>query len=185
MQNLQGTSLNLKTFIPLFVKYSLSSEFPANYAHEYLHERAVGRDHLDKLDAENRKNIRQYVSNIQTMEQLTRLQTNLALLRKHQARNVAAASKTIDVELVGLRVGEFVLVTFPGELTVRIGLGIKQRSPHKLTFVSGYTNGYLYYSPTEEQLKNVGGAQEDSDCLLAPGWQRLFEDKVAEMLKTL
>jgi hypothetical protein len=185
LQSLTGTSLNLKTFLPLIVKYSLSSEFPSNYAHEYLNERARGRDDLDKLDAENRKNMRQYIGNILTMEQLTRLQTNLALLRKHQARNAAARSKTIEVELVGLRVGAFVLVTFPGELTVRIGLGIKQRSPHKLTFVSGYTNGYLYYSPTEDQLKNVGGAQEDSDCLLAPGWQRLFEDKVAEMLKTL
>ena len=77
------------------------------------------------------------------------------------------------------------LATFPGELTVQIGLDIKKRSPHKLTFVAGYTNGYIYYSPTAEQLRNVGSAQEDSDCLLAPGWQRLFEDKVMEMLKGL
>ena len=77
------------------------------------------------------------------------------------------------------------LVTFPGELTVRIGLNIKQRSPHKLTFVAGYTNGYIYYTPTAEQLLNVGGAQEDSDCILAPEWQALFESKVAELLKKL
>ena len=31
----------------------------------------------------------------------------------------------------------------------------------------------------------MGGAQEDSDCLLAPEWQKIFEDKVAEMLKKL
>lgn len=68
---------------------------------------------------------------------------------------------------------------------MQIGLGIKQRSPHKLTFVSGYTNGYIYYSPTAEQLLNVGGAQEDSDCILAPEWQALFETKVAEVLKNL
>ena len=58
-------------------------------------------------------------------------------------------------------------------------------SPHKPTFVAGYTNGYIYYSPTAEQLLNRGGAQEDSDCILAPEWQNLFETKVADLLKKL
>ena len=88
-------------------------------------------------------------------------------------------------ELVGLRVGDFVLVTFPGELTVEIGLNLKKASPHKPTFVAGYTNGYIYYCPTAEQLANVGNAQEDSDCILAPEWQALFETKVADLLKRL
>ena len=125
------------------------------------------------------------MDNIYIMEELTRLQTNLALLRKHQASLVASGKRTIDAELVGLRVGDFVLVTFPGELTVRIGLNIKRRSPHERTFVAGYTNGYIYYAPTAEQLLNVGGAQEDSDCVLAPAWQELYEKHVAEMLKKL
>lgn len=129
--------------------------------------------------------MRQYIENVHTMEQLTRTQTNLALLRKHQAENQAAGGPTIDVEVMGLRVADFVLVTFPGELTVRTGLDIKQASPHELTFVAGYTNGYIYYAPTAEQLGNAGGAQEDSDCVLAPGWQALYEAKVAEMLKRL
>ena len=30
LRSLQGTSLNLKTFIPLVVKYNVSSEFPSN-----------------------------------------------------------------------------------------------------------------------------------------------------------
>ena len=119
------------------------------------------------------------------MEELTRLQTNLALLRKHQASLVESGKRTVDVELTAVRIGDFVLTTFPGELTVRIGLGIKQRSPHRSTFVAGYTNGYIYYAPTAEQLLNVGGAQEDSDCILAPEWQKLYEDKAAEMLKKL
>ena len=70
-------------------------------------------------------------------------------------------------------------------MSVRIGLNIKKMSPHKLTFVAGYTNGYIYYAPTAEPLRNVGGAQEDSDCLLAPRWQKVYEDKVAEMLRKL
>jgi hypothetical protein len=127
----------------------------------------------------------QYVQNIHVMEELTRVQENLALLQMHQAQNAAAGKKTLDAEVLGLRVGEFVLVTFPGELSVQIGLNIKKRSPHKLTFVAGYTNGYIYYTPTEEQLKNRGCAQEDCDCLLAPGWQMLFENKAAEILGPL
>jgi hypothetical protein len=171
--------------LPLAVKYSLAPEYPSYYSHRYLHEKMLGRDELAQLDAENRRNMRQYIDNIYTMEQLTRTQTNLALLRKHQAQNVAAGKRTVDVELLGVRIGDFVLVTFPGELTVRIGLGIKQRSPHEQTFVAGYTNGYIYYAPTAEQLLNVGGAQEDSDCILAPEWQKIFEDKVTELLRKL
>jgi len=68
LQSLKGTSLNLKTFIPLMVKYGLSREFPSYYSHRYLHERAMGRSDLDTLDAENRKNLEQYVENIHIME---------------------------------------------------------------------------------------------------------------------
>jgi hypothetical protein len=185
LESLKGTSLNLKTFLPLVVKYRLSAEFPSYYPHGYLHEEARGRDSLRRLDAENRRNIEQYIHNIHIMEELTRIQTNLALLRKHQADNTAAAKKTIDVEVLGLRIGDFVLVTFPGELTVQIGLNIKKLSPHQRTFVAGCTNGYIYYAPTAEQLQNPGAAQEDCDCLLAPGWQKLYEEQVAEILKKL
>lgn len=182
---LKGTSLNLKTFIPLLVKYRLAEEFPLAPSHRYLHDQQLGREDLNRLDGENRKNLEQYIANVHTMEELTRNQINLDLLKKHQARNTAAGSKTIDAEVVGLRVGEFRLIAFPGELSVEIGLNIKKRSPHALTFVSGCSNGYLYYAPTSEQLKNRGGAQEDSDCLLAPEWQAMFEDKAAELLKGL
>ncbi|MBX7259772.1 MAG: hypothetical protein K1Y02_25685, partial [Candidatus Hydrogenedentes bacterium] len=81
--------------------------------------------------------------------------------------------------------GDFVLLTFPGELTCQTGLDIKKASPHDLTFVAGYTNGYIYYAPTAEQLCNVGGAQEDSDCIVAPEWHALYEAKAAEMLRGL
>jgi hypothetical protein len=185
LHSLRETSLNLKTFVPLLVKYRLGGNFPSYASHRYLHEQQLGRNDLNKLDAENRKNIDQYIANIYIMEELTRIQINLALLKKHQARNLAADKKTIDVEVVGLRVGDFVLITFPGELPVQIGLGIKERSPHPFTFVSGVTNGYIYYTPTAEQLENLGRAQEDSDCLLAPQWQSLFEEKVAEILQRL
>lgn len=185
VRSLRGTSLNLKTFLPLVVKYRVSGEFPSYYSHRYLHDKQQGRGDYEKLDADNRRNMEQYIQNILTMEQLTRLQTNLDLLKKHHAQNVEAGKRTIDVEVGGLRVGDFRLVTFPGELTVQIGLNIKKAAPHELTFVAGYTNGYIYYSPTAEQLANVGNAQEDSDCILAPEWQKLFETRAAEVLKKL
>ncbi|MCL5098784.1 MAG: hypothetical protein M1608_14885 [Candidatus Omnitrophica bacterium] len=185
VQSLNGTSLNFKTFISLFMKYHVSSEFPSYYSHLYLHEKELGRNDLARLDAENRGNMEAYLRNIYVMEDLTRLQTNLELLRKHQADLVGSGKKTVDAEIVGLRIGDFVLVTFPGEPSVQIGLNIKAHSPHEYTFVSGCSNGYIYYAPTAEQLRNVGGAQEDSDCILAPEWQKLFEDKAAEILKRL
>ncbi|MHC5539678.1 hypothetical protein ACYOEI_15780, partial [Singulisphaera rosea] len=184
-QSLGGTSLSLKTFLPLAVKYNLSKEYPSYYSHRYLSERNAGRDDLDQLDAENRRNMEQYIKNIHTMEQLTRTQTNLALLKKHQADYLAKGKPTVDVDLMGLRVGDFVLVTSPGELTVQIGLNIKKASPHERTFVAGYTNGYIYYAPTAEQLKNKGAAQEDCDTILAPEWQALFEGRAADLLRKL
>ena len=117
------------------------------------------------------------------MESLTRLQTNLALLRKHQIDNTTAPKRTIDVEVCGIRLGDFRLVTFPGELTVQIGLNIQKASGIPQAFVSGYTNGYIYYCPTAEQLQNLGGAQEDSDCILDPAWQEKFESLAIKTLR--
>lgn len=185
LKSLAGTSLNFKTFMELYDKYQRFEDHPSYYSHLYLTEKMLGREHLLKMDSINRANMEQYRKNIYTMEELTRLQANLALLKMHQAQNIAAGKRTVDVELVGLRIGNFKMLTFPGELTVRIGLNIKQQSPHDLTFVAGYTNGYIYYAPTTEQLLNVGGAQEDSDCILAPEWQPIFEKKALEILNRL
>lgn len=181
LDSLKGTSLNLKTFLPLYMKYGVSGEFPSYYSHRYLQDEKLGKEDWKKLDEENRRNMESYIRNVQTMEELTRKQTNLALLERHHKTNTAAG-KTIEVEVVGLRVGDFRMVTFPGEVTVQIGLNIKENSPHDRTFVAGYSNGYIYYSPTAKQLENRGGAQEDSDCLLAPEWQALFETKAIEIL---
>lgn len=185
LQSLQGTSINFKTFLPLYIQYKDTGEFPSYYSHRYLHEKALNREDLAKLDAENRAAMDQYLRNIHTMEQLTRLQANLALLRKHHARHLAEGSKPFTAEVVTLRVGDFHLVTFPGELTVEIGLGIKQRAQAPFTFVAGYTNGYLYYTATVRQRTNTGYAQEDCDSLVAPEWQALFEQKAAELLAGL
>lgn len=185
LNSLKGTPINLKTFVPLLVKYGLSDDYPAFYGHRYMHEEMLGWDNLKKFDAENRASVQAYIDNVHTMEELVRVQENLRLLRMHQEANAAAGSPTVDVELLGVRIGDFVLITFPGELTVQIGLNVKKASPHEFTFVAGYTNGYIYYAPTTGQLLNTGTAQEDCDTILAPEWQPIFERAAAELLKKL
>lgn len=179
---LKGTTLNFETFLPLYVKYHLNPATPSEVAGRYLQDELLGRDDWKSQDVSNRAAMDAYLRNIRTMEELTRRQINLELLSRHQARR-AELGETVTAEVVRLQVGDFRLVTFPGELTVAIGLGLKERSPHPLTFVSGYSNGYLYYSPTAEQAKNRGNAQEDSDCLLAPEWQAIFETAALRLLK--
>jgi len=184
-ESLNGTFLNLNTFLPLAAKHGLAPDFPSLNSYRYLHERKMGRTGLEKMDAKNRAHLQAYIANIHKMEQITRINTNLRLLKRHQKDGYGSGNKTIEVEIAGLRVGDFVLTTFPGEVTVPIGLNIKKASKHKLTFVAGYTNGYIFYSPTAEQLKNAGGAQEDSDCLLAPAWQKIFETKAGVIIRGL
>ena len=181
----RGSSLNFKTFLPLYIQQRLHPDFPGFYSHRYMLEEAGGRRDMRQLDSENKAAVEAYLENIRTMERLTRLQTNLNLLRMHQKQTQEADSPSLNVEVGCLRVGEFVMATFPGELTVQIGLNIKQASPHRFTFVAGYTNGYIYYTPTSAQRLNTGYAQEDCDTLVAPEWQGLFEQRVAETLKGL
>ena len=185
VETLAGTNLNLKSFIPLLLQQRLDPDFAAYHADQYLHERALGRPGHRKLDEENRADVEAYRRNVETMERITRLNTNLGLLRMHLRKSRAAASPTVEAEIHALRIGDFVLLTFPGELTVQVGLNLKRRSPHHGTLVAGYTNGYLYYAPTAEQRRNTGYAQEDCDCLLAPEWQALFETRALALLSRL
>ncbi|MBL8176095.1 MAG: hypothetical protein JNK48_15560 [Bryobacterales bacterium] len=182
MESLTGTSLNFKTFSALLVQYGLGGAYPSYYSHRYLHEKSAGREELKRMDADNRAEMERYLRNIETMEELTRLQTNLALLEKHQKES--AGRKTLTVEVSGLRIGGFRLVTFPGELTVEIGLRLKKQL-RGFAFVAGYTNGYIYYTPTAAQRRNAGYAQEDCDSLVAPEWEGIFERRALEVFRSL
>lgn len=182
---LKPTNINFKTFLPLWTQHKLSPDFPSHYSQSYLHDEAQDRKAIAQLDADNRALVDNYLANIEIMERLTRLNTNLALLKRHLAQTQAAEKPVLDVEVCGLRIGDFKLVTFPGELTVEVGLNIKSLSKDPHGFVSGYTNGYIYYTPTIAQRTNTGYAQEDCDTLVAPEWQKIFEAKALEVLKDL
>ncbi len=184
-KSLRGTPLNLKSFMSLYMKHSANGTAPSIDSYVYMRDEQIGRKDLTSLDERNLRDLERYRNNVHTMEALIRLLINKALLERHQMRNSAANMEPVEVEVVGLRIGDFRMVSFPGEVTVPIGLNIKKRAPHDMTFVAGYSNGYIYYCPTAEQLKNIGGAQEDSDCLIAAEWQALFENKALEILKAL
>jgi len=183
LQSLRGTSLNIKTFIPLYIKYNLNSEYPSYYSHRYMREEITGRNDLENLDVENRRNMDKYLMNIHAMEKLARIQENMSFLQDWQAENETSKERTIKVEVHGFRIGDFVLVTFPGEAVVEIGLNIKKMSPYEYTFVSGHTNGNIFYAPTVEHYH--GEDYEDSNTPLAPEWQKIYEEKVLEILKKL
>ncbi|MEO6784981.1 MAG: hypothetical protein ABI318_02505 [Chthoniobacteraceae bacterium] len=133
----------------------------------------------------NRASVEAYLQNITVMERLTRLNVNLALLKKYLEQTKAAGEQTLDVEVCGLRIGDFKLVTFPGELTVQVGLNVKKAAADPHVFVAGYTNGCIHYTPTTEQRNNTGYGQEACDTLVAPEWQKIFEAKALDVLKKL
>jgi hypothetical protein len=178
---LRPTNINFKTFLPLLMQHKIFPEMPSHYAQGYI-------DHpkpLQQLDAENRADMEAYLGNLAIMEKLTRLNANRALLKKHMAETQSPSSPMLDAEVCGLRVGAFKLVTFPGEVTVQVGMNIKRAVKDADAHVSGYTNGYLWYTATEQQRRNSGYAQEDCDVLVAPEWQRVFETKAVEVLQRL
>lgn len=183
LNSLRGTNINLKTFIALNTKYNSDSEYPSFYRQRYMQEEKQDRIDMIRLDSINRRDIENYRSNIYMMERLTRIRENLSLVKMHQLKSAGAS--TIKVEIMGVRIGNMRLITFPGELTVQLGLNIKKSATNENTFIAAYTNGYIYYAPTAEQLRNIGEAQEDSDTNLAPEWQMMFENKATEILRKL
>jgi hypothetical protein len=89
------------------------------------------------------------------------------------------------VGIQALRIGDFVVVTFPGEPFAEVGLRSKKQSPFPKTFVAGNTNGELAgdYALTSDGHDKQG--YEDSCTQLAPAWQEIYERKALEMIGRL
>lgn len=179
---LAPTNLSFAEFVGQLVARGIDPESPNASRQRLLHDDALGRS-APWHDAAVAAEVAAYRQNIHAMERLTRLNTNLALLRQHQARRAAAAEDTVAAEAGVLRVGEFCLVTFPGELVVETGIAVRRAAGEGTTFVAGYTNGYLHYLPAPRQRANTGFAQEDCDCLVAAEWEALFTTAAAGLLR--
>jgi hypothetical protein len=172
-----GTKLNFKAFIPLYIKYMMSPEYPSDYSYRYMQEEKIGINDMEMMDGDNKTDMLKYLNSIYKMEELIVTEANLTYLRNNNS------SGPIKAEMSGLKIGEFVLITFSGELFARIGLNIKQVSPYENTFVAGYTNGSVGYAPTTDAYD--GDGYEVSLSVLAPEWQRIFEDKAREIINKL
>jgi len=99
LESLRSTSLNIKTFLPLYIKYALSPDFPSDYSYRYMQAEKTGTDELVAMDSQNRANIEKYLSNIHAMEKLARIQDNIATLRRHKATNDESGEATILAEV--------------------------------------------------------------------------------------
>ncbi|MBI4023746.1 MAG: hypothetical protein HY360_02130 [Verrucomicrobia bacterium] len=183
LESLRSTSLNFKSFLPLYLKYALSPDHPADYSYRYFQTEKIGSDELAAMDSFNRRHIDKYLRNIRVMEKLVRIRENIATLQKHQAINRASGAATIPAEIQGIQIGGCVLITSPAELLVEVGLNVKKASPYEHTFVAAFSNGYMHYGPPAAAYSK--GGYEVTECLLAPQWQRIFEQKAKEIIRRL
>jgi hypothetical protein len=175
-----GTFLDFKTFLPLYIQHAVDEAHPAYSSYLYLHEEATGRNDLLHLDDQNRQRLKKYRECIAQMERLIRLRSNLSNLKRQRQR---AGSGPIAAEVQGIRVGDFALITFPGEPFAEVGLRIKERAPLEFTFLAGYSNGQLGYAPTADAYN--GKAYEDVLTPFAPAWQAIYEAKALDVLRQL
>lgn len=183
LASLRFTSLNFRTFLPLYLKQALNPDYPTDYSYRYLHGEATGNDELRALDAENRANVDKYLRNLGVMEQLARIQDRIATYERHAAINRESGEDTVQTEVQGLRIGDCVLVTSPAELLVQVGLNVKRQSPYKHTFVAACSNGYIHYGPPAEDYPR--GGYEVTECFLAPEWQAIFERTAQDVIRRL
>ncbi len=172
-----GTMLNFDAFLPLYIKYMMSPQYPSDYAYRYMQEEKIGINDLEMMDNENISHINKYLYSIYMMEELIVTEANLAYLRNNNPEN------PIKAEIMGIKIGDFVLISFPGDIFAQVGLNIKQASPYEFTFVAGYTNGSVGYAPTRDAYN--GDAYEVSLSGLAPEWQDIFEEKALDIIKRL
>ena len=84
------------------------------------------------------------------MFRLKRAEMRSAWLDRFEGRDA------VDLELHGIRIGPFAVVGFPGEPFASIGAAVRERSPFPATLMSGYSNGWSGYVPTDDAFA-VGG----------------------------
>ncbi len=166
LASLHGTTLNFKEFYSIYPQYIEKSD--------------VNDSGMDKI---RRGHIAKYLQSSAAMEKLARIEDKISTLTKHMALNDASGEDTIKTEVMGIRIGDAIIISSPAELLVEIGLNIKKMSPFKTTLISAFSNGYIHYGPPAEYYDK--GGYEVTECLLAPEWQNVFEAKVNEILKRL
>ncbi len=75
---------------------------------------------------------------------------------EEQLRLLADGALPIAAPLQVLTIGDARLVGWPGEIFVELGLELRQRSPHPLTFVASFANDDVGYIPTAAVFESRG-----------------------------
>jgi neutral ceramidase len=70
-------------------------------------------------------------------------------------RCIERTGQIVRVQVSGLRLGDCILVGFPGEPFSNVSLELPLAAPGSNVFVLGYTNGYVYYLPNQRDLDEV------------------------------
>lgn len=117
------------------------------------------------------------------MEKLSRIQDKIAILKRHYKINEDANETHVDAEVIGLKIGDFVIITCPAEALVQIALNVKKMSPFEFTYLVSPTNGYVHYGAPASYY-NKGG-YEVTECLLSEKWQIIYEECAGRILRKL
>jgi hypothetical protein len=170
--SMRYTGLSFKTFLPLYLKYSLHPDFPNHVPHRYLAADDCGDDTLRILDEQNRGAIAKYLKSLRAMELMAINELRIATLEKHQEIIDELGGESVAAEIKGLRIGDCALIAAPMEVLAEVGFNVKRQSPFAYTYIISNANGYLHYSPPASYYGR--GGYEATECLLAPDWEEIF-----------
>ena len=158
--------LNFRNFLPLYLKYTMCPEYPLKDKFQYLKQEQVGSTQLVDMDERNKEHINSYLKNIESMERLTRLNAEKETLVWHKDR-VEKLGKFQQTEVVGIRLGDVILVTAPFEPLNAIGKMLYEKYGDKVMLI-GYANGYAHYGATKDKYDSF--AYETRECDLDVSW---------------
>ncbi|MCD6231294.1 neutral/alkaline non-lysosomal ceramidase N-terminal domain-containing protein [Candidatus Aerophobetes bacterium] len=91
--------------------------------------------------------------------------------------------KTMKAEIQAMRLNDTILIAFPGELFVEIGLEIKKDSDFKNTFIVGLANGEIGYIPTHQAF--VEGGYESISTKFTGEAENIIKDTVLKLIKEI
>src|SRR5690606_33995658 len=109
LATLRTTSLNFKTFLPMYIKYALNPEYPADYSYRYLQEEIIGSNELLTMDVHNRGNLTTYLNNINTTETLIRINEDLETSHVHQEFIQKNGCPSVPAKVLGIKIGNCVI----------------------------------------------------------------------------
>jgi neutral ceramidase len=77
----------------------------------------------------------------------------------HELLEMQRNEPLVATEVAAYRLGDYAVVTLPGEIFVEFGLDIKLKSPARRTFVVELANGIVGYVPTKRAFEGGGYEQ--------------------------